>query len=232
MLLRKLLLAPVFLLAVLAIPVRADDSAPTEPTLLVRIQSIDGLMANGKYIAALAGQEEAATQFEKMLPSFLGPKGLAGTGLDTKQPIGLYGVLTPGVQDSVIVVMVPVTDEKSFVDALNDHLGKFNVTPNKGNDGVYTVGVPGLPFEAYFIVADKYAYITVRDKDPILPGKRFSAAKLLKGDDNTVLSASLRLDLIDKSLKQLALGQLENQMAAAKERKGPNETEAQTKLKI
>src|SRR5262245_60467946 len=137
----KWFLTPIVTLAALSMPVQADDAAPTEPTLLVRLQSIDGLMANGKYIAALAGQEEAATQFEKMLPSFLGPKGLAGTGLDTKQPIGLYGILTPGVQDSIVVVMVPVTDEKSFVDALNDHLGKFNVTPNKGNDGVYTVGV-------------------------------------------------------------------------------------------
>lgn len=229
---QKWLIAPMIAVAAFSMPARADDAVPTAPTLLVRLQSLDGLMANGKYIAALAGQEEAAKQFEKALPSFLGPKGLAGTGLDTTLPIGMYGILTPGVQDSIVVVMVPVADEKSFVETINNLLARFNVTANKGNDGIYTVGVPGLPFESYFTVADKYAYVTVRDKDPITAGKRLSAANLLKGDDNTVVSGSLRLDLIDKSLKQLALGQLENQMAAAKERKGPNETPTQTKLKV
>ncbi|HEY1376942.1 MAG TPA: hypothetical protein VGF55_09110, partial [Gemmataceae bacterium] len=99
--LRNWIVTPLLAVLAAALPARAADDAAT-PTLLVRVKSLDGLMADAKYLAGLAGHEEQARQIEGMLPQFLGPKGLAGTGLDTTKPIGLYGILTPGVQDSAV----------------------------------------------------------------------------------------------------------------------------------
>jgi hypothetical protein len=90
-----------------------------------------------------------------------------------------------------------------------------------------------VPFgiQGFFTIADGYAYVTAGRKESIEAGKRLPAAKLLSGDDHAVLAVTLRIDQVDPGLKQAALGHLENQMAAAKEKKEPNETASQTKLK-
>jgi hypothetical protein len=221
-------------LTVVVIPARAADPVPAAPTLIVRVKSLDGLIADAKYLAHLAGHGEQADQFEKMLPGFLGPKGLAGTGLDTSRPWGMYATLDAAIPNSPVVVMIPVTDENAFVAALNMLAGfapGVNVTIAKGGDGVYTVSSPAAPVEAYFTIADQYAYITAMQKDSISVAKRLAAAKLLPPDDRTVLGITLRLDSIDPQLKQIALGQFENQVAALKEQKNRAETPVQAKLK-
>jgi hypothetical protein len=223
----------VLALAAIVVPAGADDEAATAPTLLVRIKSIDGLMADARYVAALAGQEEQAKQVEKMLPAFLGPKGLAGTGIDTTKPIGVYGILDPQLPNSQVVVMIPVSDERTFVETLKTLSGLVpgsNVSIEKGKDGVYTI-TSQAPVEGFLTIADGYAYVTALRKDSIASGTRLSATKLLPADDRTLIGVTVRLDAIDDNLKQIALGQMENQMAAAKEKKSPNETPAQTKLR-
>src|SRR5215207_1151432 len=92
-------------LAAVAMPTWAADAPPAAPTLLIRLKSVDGIMADAHYFATLVGQEEQAKQFEKLLPAFLGPQGLAGTGIDTKKPIGAYGILDPQLPNSQVVVM-------------------------------------------------------------------------------------------------------------------------------
>ena len=62
--------------------------------LVVSFKSLDGLIADAKYVAELAGRSEEAAQFEKMFKNqFGGPKGLEG--IDPKKPIGLYARLSP-----------------------------------------------------------------------------------------------------------------------------------------
>ncbi|HEY1377360.1 MAG TPA: hypothetical protein VGF55_11230, partial [Gemmataceae bacterium] len=121
--------------------------------------------------------------------------------------------------------------EKALVDTLTNHLGNFGVTFTKGDDGVYTVAIPGAPVEGFMTVADGYAYVTARDKGPIAAGKRLAAAKLLAGNENALVAATLRLDTIDPNLKQIALGALENQKEEAKNRKVGSELPAQKKLR-
>jgi hypothetical protein len=222
-------------ISVAALPVRAADAAPT---LVVRVKAIDGLIADGKYLAGLAGHSEQADQFEKMLPAFLGPKGLAGTGLDTTRPWGLYATLKSEIPNSPVVVLIPVADENAFAASLKTLAGFApggNVTINRGGDGVYTVSAPNpLDLSGYITVADGYAYVTVGDpnaKANILSANRLAAAKLLPADDKTVVSVMARIDTIDAQFKQIALGHFENKIADAKERKATNETPVQTKLK-
>jgi hypothetical protein len=230
------IVAPLLTLAFSDLPARAGDSAGTAPALLVRVKSIDSLIADAKYLAGLAGKGEQADQFEKMIPALLGPKGVAETGLDSTRPLGAYGVLNPQLPMSQAVILIPVADETAFVKGLRkavDFIPNGNVKVDKGEDGIYTVTVPNLPFgiQGYFTIADGYAYVTAGRKESIEAGKRLPAAKLLTGGDQTVLSITIRIDQIDPGLKQAALGHLENQMADAKEKKEPNETAAQTKLK-
>jgi hypothetical protein len=215
------------------VPARAADDKPTTPTLVVRIKSLDGLIADAKHVARLAGFQEQANQFEKMIPAFVGPKGLAGTGLDPTKPWGLYAVLKPDVPNSPVVVLVPVSDEKSFVESLKNYAGFIpgvNVAITKGDDGVYTVKSPA-PVPIFFTIADGYMYLTAMRKETIGKADRLPAAQVLPPDDKTVLGGTLRIDTLDAFIKQIALGQFENGIAAAKEKKGPNETPAQTQLK-
>src|SRR5688572_18728584 len=103
-------------------PVRAQDAKPAAPTIAVRVKSIDGLLADVQYLAGLVGQEEQAKQLQGILEGMAGPKGLTGTGIDTKRPIGLYAVVTPGGVDSYASLLVPVADEKAFVELATDLL--------------------------------------------------------------------------------------------------------------
>src|SRR5438094_563974 len=102
-----------FCLIVLPSAARPAEEKSTPPTLVVRIQSIDDLRANVKYLGQLAGREREVEQAETALNAKLGDKGLEG--LDTKRPLGLYGRIGPAGTDSTGVVLVPVTDDKAFL---------------------------------------------------------------------------------------------------------------------
>jgi hypothetical protein len=212
---------------------RAADAKQATPTVVVRIKAIDGLLADAKHIAGLAGVQEQATQIEKMIPAFLGPKGIGETGLDTSKPWGLYAILKPEVPNSPVVVLLPVADEKMFVESLQKYAGfvpGVTVTVTRGDDGVYTVKSPA-PVPIFFTVADGYAYVTALRKESIAAADRLAPAALLPPDDKTVLGVTARIDTIDPFIKQIGLGQFENAVAGVKEKKGGNETPAQTKLK-
>ena len=80
-------------LIVLPQPARsiAADAAPA-PTLVVRISSLDGVIADVKYLLALAGHEEIAKGIDDELKKRF-PKGFVG--VDTKRPLGAYGTPDP-----------------------------------------------------------------------------------------------------------------------------------------
>jgi hypothetical protein len=211
---------------------RAADSKPATPTVVVRIKSIDGLLADAKHVAGLAGVQEQANQIEKMIPAFLGPKGVGETGLDTSKPWGLYAVLKPEVPNSPVVVLLPVADEKTFVESVQKYaafIPGLTVTITKGDDGVYTVKSPA-PVPIFFTVAKGYAYVTALRKESIT-ADRLAPADILPPDDKTVLGVTARIDTIDPFIKQIGLGQFENQIAALKEKKSGKETPAQAQLK-
>src|SRR5215471_11780928 len=105
--------AVVALLA-LAVPVRAADDKKT-PTLIVRVQSLDNLISDARYLATLAGREEEAKQAEGFLKQFTGEKGIEG--IDTKRPMGAYAFLGENVIDSE-VVLLPVADEQAILGLL------------------------------------------------------------------------------------------------------------------
>jgi hypothetical protein len=214
--------------AIVAWPAAAGEKKsdkPTKPTLVVRLASLDNLIADARYLAELAGKGNEAEQAEKMLKAMAGgDKGLGG--LDTTKPMGLYGYLGPGGIDSQAVILLPIRDEKAFTDKIES----FGLKPEKADGGAWKLDIEQIPFApVYFRFANKYVYATVRDLDVLDKDRLLDPATVLAGSG--FASAVINLDGIPKELKEMALAQTELQIANAKEKDTPNETKAQKALR-
>lgn len=229
-----------FLVALLALvgavlPSRAEDSPKaSEPTIVLRLKSFDGLIADAKYLAGLAGQADKAQEADAAIQALAGPKGLAGTGLDTSRPIAIYGIVGAGGLDSKGVVMLPIANETAFIEMLSDIVGRFGITGKKDAEGVHQFAIPGAPVNVFIRFANKYAYCAAGlDRSAIDPGNLLSpSSKSLTAAAGELAGLTINIDRIPDMLKQIALQQLEVQLAAAKDKKAPNETSAQAALKV
>lgn len=206
-----------------ALPARAAETKP--PTLIVRLQSVDALVADFKYVAGLAGHADEAEQAAAIIKLLAGEKGLEG--VDTKKPIGFYAYLASPPTSSTGALMIPIADEKAFL-ALVD---RFMLGAKKDpQTDVWKIEHEKLPFPLYFRFANDYLYVTLRDKETLDKDKLLAPAAVLPAEKIGVASATLNLGSIPKDLRTLALGQIETQLAKIKEKKG-RETEAQQALK-
>src|SRR5437868_11604903 len=116
----------------------AFADSKTTPTFTLRLKSIDGLLGDAEFLAAAAGKENEAAQFGGLVRQQKGPKGIFG--IDTTRPLGLYAKLAANVQNSTAVLMVPVADQDAFLNQLQ----AFNIQPNKDQNGVYSLALPGV----------------------------------------------------------------------------------------
>src|SRR5262249_33890224 len=108
---------------------RADDKPRAEkafePTALLRLAPLDSLIGDARYLAKQAQREDDLAEVEKVLKTF--------TGIDTKKPLGAYATLSGKLEQSQIMLLLPIADEKEFLAFLKDL--KFDA--EKGDDGVY-----------------------------------------------------------------------------------------------
>src|SRR5436190_6169281 len=127
------------------------------PAIVLRLKSLEGILADARYLAKLAEMEEQFKQGEEFLKTFSGDSGLAA--IDMKRPFALYGDISEQPEESPIVLLVPIADEKAFLSFLEG----VNIKPEKDKECVYTIdNIPRAPAGAtvYFRFANKYAYIT------------------------------------------------------------------------
>jgi len=218
---RRMLFAAIALLALFTPTTQA-----AEPTVFVRLQSVKELLGKAKYFAKLADQEEIASQFLGIVEAMDGPKGIEG--VDTGRPIGFTTTLETAGPLNPILLMIPVADEKDFVGLL----AKFTAAPKKDKDGIYPVELPGVPVPVFMKVAQKYAFVTIQDREYLADDKLPDAAKLLAGAPESVASMHFRFDRLPKDIRDLVIGQVENQAAAAKEKKQDGESEAVRKFRL
>jgi hypothetical protein len=204
--------------------VRSAEDA-TKPTLIARFKSIDGLIADARYLVELADRAEEAKQGEAFLKSLIGDKGLEG--IDTKKPFGLYGKLAANFLESQVVVLAPVADEKAFVAML----GRLNFKPDKAKDGLYTLNIDQVPFPIYFRFANGYVYVTIRDQDALAPKALLAPAAVLAADQTGTTSLTVDLAQVPADLKRTVIGQTELRLANLKDTPMPGETEAQKKFR-
>jgi hypothetical protein len=197
---------------------------PSKPTVVVRLASVDSLVADVRYLAELAGKGNEAEQAAAMLKSMSNEKGLAG--IDTTRPIGLYGYLTPAGYDSEAVLLLPIVDEKEFTDKIEG----FGMKPEKTEGGVWKLDVEKVPFPIFFKFANKYAYATLRDPGVLKKERLLDPATVLAGTGT--VSAVVNLDEIPKELKEIALAQSELTLSNTKEKDMPGETKAQKDFRL
>lgn len=212
-------------LALFAFPAHA--TAQTGPAVEVRLRSVNDLLDKAEYLGGIVNQAEPAKQGVAFVRALADEtKGIEG--IDPARPTGLYAAITKDVIDSPVVLMIPLADEKAFLSLLS---GKIGIAATKGDDGVYKLNLPNVPVPIYFRFANKYIYATVQSQAGIDPKKLIDPKEFFATKDDAVLSAKLYFDRLPAEVKKTVLAQYELKVNDAKERKEPNETEAQRKLR-
>jgi hypothetical protein len=221
-------LAVAGLLAVPGLARPDTDTSPKKPTLVIQVKSIDGLLGDIKLLAGLGGRSEDVKKIDGAINAVF-PKGISG--VDTKRPLGLYGTIDAdgNLFDSSAVLMIPVTEEKAFLDLLQE---RAKLTAKKEDDGVYSATPDGFPFAVYFRFVNNYVYATIRNKATIDKSKLLQPSNVFPADRAATLAASFRLDQIPNSFKQIIISQAELRMADLEDENAKGETAAQHALKI
>ena len=207
-----------------AVPLHAQAPKPT-PGVVFRMQPINRLVENAFFLAEAVGMKEQAKMIEGSLKGLTGPKGIEG--IDPEKPIGLYGNIGPNLIDSEVVGLIPIADEKTFVEML----GKLNLQAKKGENGNYVMNIPNSPFPMFFKFKDGYMCATIRDEKGIDDKKLLSPKELLSVEKTGVMSISLNLSGLPEDLIKNIVPQIELQIAEAKQKKIPGETPAVQKLR-
>jgi hypothetical protein len=206
---------------------RADEAKTTKnagPALVVRLRSLDSLIADFSYVAAQAGKEEEAKQAVAMLKEQIGEQGF--NGIDVKKPIGGYVFAGPNGTDSYGAFMVPVKDEKIILDIL----GNFGLKPEKNKDGLYTIKDERIKVPVFFRFANGYAYIAPLSEAGLAKSKLLPPAEVLPESETALASISLRVDRIPDTIKEIVLAQLGLRMADIREQHAEQGTPAQRDL--
>ncbi len=198
----------------------------TEPTVEVRLRSVNDLVDKFEYVAGLAGKENVVEQARELIKN-LSADGKGIEGIDPKKPIGVYATLEKDVATSPFVIMIPVADEKTFLAALV----KYNLAPEKGNDGTHKVAVPVPAVEhVHLRFANGYAYVSQKAKD--LDPKLLVQPKVyFAKDDGSVASIIVHIDRIPADLRTFLFGQFELGVNDERKKNADNETAAEKKLK-
>lgn len=202
------------------------DASAKATTLTVRLRSIDGLVSDAIFLAKAAGKAEEARQIDGVLQALITDEGLKG--IDTKRPLGAYSILSADVIGSVNVVLVPIANEKAFLDFLE----VLNLKVKMDKSGVYTVSPAQIPVSIHFRFANKYAYITAPEKNAIADKAELLDPARVLADDPSLLLASVNFQQIPDELKQFFLGQVDVKLGEAQDKKPAQETEAQKAARL
>lgn len=218
-----LALAALCTAAVLANPAAAQQ--PAEPTLEVRLRSVNDLLDKAEYIGGLVDKDDPVKQLRGLVTQ-LSADGKGLEGIDPKKPFGAYAVLVAeDVKASPVVVMVPVADQERLLAALKDRL---QIVPEKAEGGTLRANVP-LINEVYLRFADGYLYVSQAAKN--LDAKSLLTPKAyFARDDGAVASVTARFDRVPAELKTFVIGQFEHQVQEGLKKNEAGKSAPQKKL--
>ena len=216
----------VLLAAVPALSRAADD----KPALVVAFKSLDGLIADAKYIATLANKEEEAKQTEKMLKSLVGgPKGLEG--VDSKKPMGLYARISEDdPQKSEAVLLLPIVDEDAFLKLLKRQ-DKLKVE-DKADDDTYQINAENVPVPIFIRFANGYVYATGPTKAGVAKDRLLAPDKVLPANSTGLVSLVLHGDQVPAKYKDAAVSYIAEEAAKDRKKEHPDETPAQKSFRL
>jgi hypothetical protein len=184
----------------------AQPAKAAEPTVEVRIRSLNDLLDKAGYVGGLFDQEDGVVQLRELV-KLLSQDGMGVEGIDPARPFGAYGILQSDVGNSPAVVMIPIADRVRFLRALKERLG---VEPTDAGKGVQKAFVPILN-EAYFAFVDDYLF-AARDPKHLDAKHRVSPKAYFANPDGSVASVVARLDRVPEDLRTLVTGQFEHQL--------------------
>lgn len=187
----------------------AVNAEPPKPAVEVRLLGAVDLVPVVEYVGELVGQKEQFEQVGGLVKTFAeNEKGLEG--LDLKRPLGAYAVVTEKVEESTVVLMIPVADADGVVALMS---GKLSLDPKKDEKtGTYSVEVPNFPATVYFRFADGYMYATLRSADGVAKDKLIAPKTFFADKMPGVIAATVHFDRIPADLRKAVYGQLELQL--------------------
>ncbi len=206
-------------------PARTADEKTTQPTVQIRLKSLDRTLDDLKFFLSSVGQEAAFKQFEDLKN---GPLAGPLSAIDAKKPWALYGQIKEDLTESAGVLLVPVTSEKAFLDLLE---GVAHLKATKDGD-YYMVQPDNFPFPIYIRFTEGYACGAVRNKSALEKGSLLLPSAVFAKPITGSTDMHFRVDQIPDQYKQIAIGQAEVQLAEAQEKPLPGENEAQRRGRI
>lgn len=200
---------------------QAQPAKQTEPTVELRVRSVNDLLDKGEFIGSLIGKEDIVKAGKGLIKSLTKEKtGLEG--VDPKRPFGLYANLDVDVPNSPAILMIPIADQERFLKMLKDRL---EIAPEKADDGALKISVPFVN-ELFLRFSNGYLYIgrTVKDLDPKV---LITPTAFFRKDDGAIASLIVRLDTIPNDVKKIVIGAFEEQAAEQRKLNGAKEDAAE-----
>lgn len=186
-----------------AAPVPAGPAGT--PTLMARLQPVNKLLDDAKFLAAKFANEKFAAKLEGEIASKLGVTSLDDTGIDRSKPCGLYVFLDADLPQSTAVVMLPVANSKSLL----EFVGKFEAKAEKVEDELYSLAIPGVPLPVFVRFAQGYAYVAAMNKASVDVAKLLPPAKVFAEDEAAILAVTAFPEAAPEAVTKMALEQIQ-----------------------
>jgi hypothetical protein len=203
----------------LASPARAEF----KPAVLLRLKALEDLIGDLRFLVKEVGKEEEGKQAEALLKARTGPNGLEG--VHVKKPIGLYATVKPSLNESEVVLLLPIADEKTFLAFLD----QLNFKPEKNPDGLYTLQVENVPVPLLFRFANGYLYGTAKLNEKMtLPDKdKLPSPEEILGGGSGVMSLTANVDQIPAQVRKLGVSASALMLGEMKTQELPGATDKQ-----
>lgn len=211
-------------LVLFVLPMTLPAQDPATPIARGRIQSIESVVSDIKYILKFSNKENEGDNLENLVPV------LATTGIDLKKPIGGYVQLAEKPADSPVVLVIPMEDENT----LFNFLGTVGIRPAKGQDGTYSLGTLNLPvdFDFYIRMAHKHLYLTIKNRENLDLKRIVLPEKLFAGMKKSYLDLQVDFRSIPQSFRDYALLTIAEKVEAEKEKLMPGEKGPDRKIRL
>ena len=191
-----------FLAAAAMLAVLSPSAPAADPAIVYQTQPIGRVLDDSRAVIGMIAGDKAVESFNKEIKTKLGDRGFLG--LDINRPILGYIDVTPDLTDTVLVLALPVSNEKDFLDFCE----RWNKSKPKAlKDGLYEVPPLTPELKAVMRVSEGYAYIATGVKDPArtLDAKSIvPTAKLYDPTDISLASGRVYFDRIPKEVRTKA----------------------------
>lgn len=167
-----------------------------DPAVVYQTQPIGRVLDDARATVKLIAGDKAVEDFNKDIKRKLGDKGFLG--LDINRPVLGYVDVAPNLTDTVLVLALPVSNEKDFLDFCE----RWNKSKPKAlKDGLYEVPPLTPELKAVMRISDGYAYIATGVKDParaLEANAIVPTAKLYDPTDISLASGRVFFDRLPK----------------------------------